>query len=248
MVHSEQDLIIPALEVMRDHPRGVTTTGLIKELTRRLRPTGRDAEILKGRRDTYFSQKVRNLKSHDTLTSRGLATYEFRGRWRITDKGLQYVEENKPVFEAMRSQGFRKRDIHREIERDASDVIIEEGAMEMRTSRQRQRSRRLREAAMRAFQRKGGGRLLCEACRFDFERKYGEHGRGFIEIHHKKPVHEMEITGSSGRLREALTRVSPVCANCHRIIHRKRGEMLSIEQLKGIIKASKQRSLGVFQS
>ena len=247
-MHSEQDLIIPALEVMSDRPRGVTTTELIKELTKRLKPTGRDAEILRGRRDTYFSQKVRNLKSHDALTRRGLAIYEFRGRWRITDKGLQYVQENKPVFEAMRSQGFRKRDIRREIERDVPDVIIEEGAMEMRMGRQRERSQRLREAAVRAFRQKGDGRLLCEACRFDFERKYGEHGRGFIEIHHKKPVHEIEITGSRMRLREALTRVSPVCANCHRIIHRKRGEMLPIEKLKGIIKTSKQRSLRVFQS
>ena len=247
MAYSEQDLIVPALEVMRDRPGGVTTTQLIKELTRRLGPTGRDAEIIAGRRDTYFSQKVRNLKSHDTLTSRGLATYEFRGKWRITDKGLGFVQENKPVFEAMRFQGFRRRDIQREIERDDPDVIIEEGAMETRTTRQRERSQKLRDAAMRTFQQRGDGRLLCEACRFDFQRKYGEHGRGFIEIHHKQPVHEMEMAGSRARLEEALRRVSPVCSNCHRMIHRKRGEMLSINRLKEVIRASQQRSLPVFR-
>jgi len=30
--------------------------------------------------------------------------------------------------------------------------------------------------------------LRCEVCGFDFERVYGDHGKGFIECHHKNPV------------------------------------------------------------
>ena len=37
---------------------------LIDELIMRMRPDGHDQEILKDRKDTYFSQKVRNLRSH----------------------------------------------------------------------------------------------------------------------------------------------------------------------------------------
>lgn len=31
----------------------------------------------------------------------------------------------------------------------------------------------------------------------------------------------------------------PVCANCHRMLHRKRDKVLSIEELKEIVKANK---------
>ena len=37
---------------------------LIKKMEKAMKPTGKDATILAGRGDTYFSQKVRNLKSH----------------------------------------------------------------------------------------------------------------------------------------------------------------------------------------
>jgi 5-methylcytosine-specific restriction enzyme A len=35
------------------------------------------------------------------------------------------------------------------------------------------------------------GKLACEACGFDFRERYGEHGDGFIECHHTKPVHAL---------------------------------------------------------
>jgi len=57
----------------------------------------------------------------------------------------------------------------------------------------------------------------CMVCGFDFERKYGELGDGFIEVHHLKPL--------SKRRNVAPTRiedVSVVCSNCHRMIHKKR--------------------------
>ncbi|MBN1896153.1 MAG: HNH endonuclease [Candidatus Aenigmarchaeota archaeon] len=236
MVYTEQDLIIPALEIMKSHyPNNVTTAQLISELGKRLQPTGHDAETISNRNDTYFSQKVRNLKSHDTLTISGLAEYIAGGIWKITDRRLGYVEENKPVFESMKSQGFKKRQIEKVIDADFSGIIIEEGAMEVRTTSQHERSQKLRSVAVMEFKNRNSGRLPCEACGFDFENRYGEHGKGFIEIHHKEPVHEMEITGSQTTLDEALEKVSPLCSNCHKMIHRKRGEMLSIEKLKAIL-------------
>ena len=70
------------------------------------------------------------------------------------------------------------------------------------------------------------GRLECEACGFDFAKKYGEkRGRGFIECHHNKPLHSLK-PGSKTRLND----LSLLCSNCHRMIHIKQ-PWLEIEEL-----------------
>ena len=60
----ERDLVIPALRAAAANGGEITTTQLIDVLTDEFEPSGTDAEILEGRSDTYFSQKVRNLISH----------------------------------------------------------------------------------------------------------------------------------------------------------------------------------------
>ncbi|MEA1651536.1 hypothetical protein UAJ10_21300 [Nitrospirillum sp. BR 11164] len=90
---SERELAIPTLEAMAKRPDGfIPTSELISELTLAFRPSGHDAEIAAGRRDTYFSQKVRNMVSHrDCSTSfikKGYATYlKERNGFLITDEG-----------------------------------------------------------------------------------------------------------------------------------------------------------------
>jgi predicted HNH restriction endonuclease len=68
----------------------------------------------------------------------------------------------------------------------------------------------------------------CEVCQFDFAVTYGSHGDGFIEMHHLFPMH-------NGRRKTTTEDLRPVCANCHRMLHRGK-EMLSIEELMEIIK------------
>ncbi len=61
----ESDLVVPALRLMSERPDGfISTADLIAELSEVFNPAGRDAQIIEGRSDTYFSQKVRNLISH----------------------------------------------------------------------------------------------------------------------------------------------------------------------------------------
>lgn len=92
--YSEPELVLPALALLGDSPSGLTTSDLIRELTALLRPTGRDAEILPGRRDTYFSQKVRNLVSHKTLIGPGFEVYDpARQHHEITAAGRQFLQE-----------------------------------------------------------------------------------------------------------------------------------------------------------
>lgn len=89
---TESQLVLPTLYLLSQNlEEGLTTGQLIPLLTAMFRPTGTDADILENRNDTYFSQKVRNLKSHDTLTDLGYATYT-DGRYHITPAGLHYLD------------------------------------------------------------------------------------------------------------------------------------------------------------
>jgi len=45
----------------------------------------------------------------------------------------------------------------------------------------------------------------------------------------------MDIGGEKTTLEEALEKVFPLCANCHDMVHRNRGKMLSIEELKALL-------------
>lgn len=88
---AESDLVMPSLRLAANSPGGeIRTSDLIKELTDLFNPSGKDAEIIPGRNDTYFSQKVRNLISHreqeTSFIKNGYADYSGDGI-RITDAG-----------------------------------------------------------------------------------------------------------------------------------------------------------------
>jgi len=88
---SERELVLPTLRLLDDAGRvGLGTSELIQRLTDLFKPTGQDAEILGGRSDTYFSQKVRNMISHRDQPSsfiyQGLADYVGHGL-RISSRG-----------------------------------------------------------------------------------------------------------------------------------------------------------------
>lgn len=61
------------------------------------------------------------------------------------------------------------------------------------------------------------GPLVCQVCTFDFSRRYGVIGQGYIEAHHVIPVSELG-PGAQTRPEE----IALVCANCHRMLHRRR--------------------------
>lgn len=71
----------------------------------------------------------------------------------------------------------------------------------------------------------------CMACGFDFEKMYGARGKNYIEVHHVKPL----STVDEEVMINPETDLVVVCSNCHRMIHRKKNEILSIEELKQII-------------
>ena len=90
-IYTEKDLIIPALQIIANEKYGVTTTMLIEKLMEKLQPSGRDLEILSGRKDSVFSQKVRNLVSHKTIFK--YVDME-NNKMFINDTGLLYITDN----------------------------------------------------------------------------------------------------------------------------------------------------------
>ena len=73
---TETELILPSLYLMSLNNGSVTTTELIQKLRDIMKPSGRDLDILSGRNDDKFSQKVRNLRAHSTFERFGYAEYK----------------------------------------------------------------------------------------------------------------------------------------------------------------------------
>lgn len=96
-------------------------------------------------------------------------------------------------------------------------------ALHRRLERDTTLARRVKEKHLAAT-----GKLVCQVCRFDFERKYGEHGRGFIEAHHTVPV--SKLTAATRTMERDLILV---CSNCHRMLHYGL-RLLSPEELKAM--------------
>jgi hypothetical protein len=92
---SERELVVPTLRLLDDANRGwMATSDIIARLTGLFAPSADDAQILEGRSDTYFSQKVRNMISHrdqpSSFIQKGLAHYDRHGL-RISDEGRSTV-------------------------------------------------------------------------------------------------------------------------------------------------------------
>ena len=67
----------------------------------------------------------------------------------------------------------------------------------------------------------------CQGCGFDFEKVYGDIGKGFIHVHHIKPLHTL---GENYEL-DPKKDLIPLCPNCHAMVHRK-NPVMKVEQLR----------------
>lgn len=72
---------------------------------------------------------------------------------------------------------------------------------------------------------------ICKACAFDFEKVYGEHGKGFIHVHHIIPLNQI---GKRYKVNPE-TDLIPLCPNCHAMVHRFKNKQLDIDTLKSLI-------------
>ena len=68
----------------------------------------------------------------------------------------------------------------------------------------------------------------CRACGLNFAKTYGSIGRNFIEIHHVTPLESPDQEVEIDPHRDLVC----LCANCHRIIHRRKNAVMSVEELQ----------------
>jgi hypothetical protein len=247
---SEPDLVLPALYIINQQP-GITTAKLIDELREIFNPAGEDAEILRGRSDDKFSQIVRNLVSHHTLDQRLgytiLSISETANSTHVlSEKGLKYLQDNIQSLESLFSNNLGYIDTingiaeinkshltGKKITVFDENIFISEGRRKTINTQVYERSKLLRDKAIELYTR--NGRIVCEACGFDFYTQYGEIGQGYIEIHHKKPIFQYEGSDFSKLITAALRNLIPLCSNCHRMAHRRKDKPFTIQELKELL-------------
>ncbi len=71
----------------------------------------------------------------------------------------------------------------------------------------------------------------CIICDFVFQEKYGEVGKGFIHVHHIKPLGEI---GAEYQV-DPISDLCPVCPNCHAMLHMRKPPY-SPNELRAILK------------
>lgn len=96
------------------------------------------------------------------------------------------------------------------------DEGFKEGKKKLRIHVCRERNYKvIKEAKARYKERYG--KLICQICKFDFEGKYGDIGKDFIEGHHMVPISQLN-EGDKTKVNDIIL----VCSNCHKMLHRKR--------------------------
>ncbi len=132
---------------------------------------------------------------------------------------------------SVRRQESLEKTIESDLDSIRDEERFEEGGKRIRYTNFYERDPKLRVAAIRHHG------TVCKACGFDFGYVYGERGAGFVEVHHLRPVSELK----------KQTQIDPekdmtvLCSNCHRMIHRRKNNVLSVEHLTKAIKNSKIR-------
>ena len=70
----------------------------------------------------------------------------------------------------------------------------------------------------------------CKICGFDFEKTYGEAGKGLIHVHHVVPISSIKEEYQIDYEKDLI----PVCPNCHAMIHRKK-EAYTIKEVEDML-------------
>ncbi|WP_210408498.1 HNH endonuclease [Caulobacter sp. FWC26] len=203
-------------------------SALLNRLSAKIHPVG--SATFRNQNGTYM--KLGNFRRLDprftALGKKGLSRgnkdeevvwEEFAGDREKLKKVAQAIREavDSPTFETTAY--------------DDLDEVFEapEGRVLTRVHRTRERNRKLVDTK-KAKVFKATGKLICEACDFDFEETYGSRGRMFIEAHHTKPVEEL---GEEGKTH--IDDLALLCSNCHRMIHVAR-PWLSVEELRAMLR------------
>lgn len=140
----------------------------------------------------------------------------------VADRLINWLERHPLEAEAIEApsdnfeENLEEKDGSAERNFDLANITADETKRRLVTHRRIERKQRIRIAKVVLFKR-DHGTVFCENCTFDFERKYGKHGKGYIEVHHLLPL--------AAILPNTITKLGDLmllCSNCHRMVHRRR--------------------------
>lgn len=242
----EKELRLPALYVIYLNEKA-TTTKIKETLVEVFNPQGEDATLLKDRKDSKFTQKVRNLmSSHKHNGMSQFTSKDSSGYFSLTEDGEKLVETNLINLKYLFDNSFTYEEsislstatyegIHhrKKVYVYPEDYKITEGKVGSKTTIIRERSQKLRNAAIEHYT--AGGTIKCYVCGFDFKDIYGKLGEGYIQMHHEKPIYQYSTDGFEEYISQAVENMKPLCANCHCMIHRNKQKLLSVTELKAIL-------------
>ena len=112
-----------------------------------------------------------------------------------------------------------------------SDELVE-GRIRQVNITSHERNQNLRQRCLEHFG------YVCQVCKMNFEQRYGEIGKNFIEVHHLNP-----ISNTDGEHEvDPVTELVPLCSNCHSMIHRggKDGQPMKLDDLIEVFNSKNQ--------
>jgi len=107
---------------------------------------------------------------------------------------------------------------------DIEDKNLFEGAKKQITVNAYERNSQARKECIEHYG------YICQICDFDFEKVYGDIGKGFIHVHH---IVDISTIGENYKI-DPIKDLIPVCPNCHAMLH-KRKPAYSIKEIKDLI-------------
>ena len=197
--------------------------------------------LFKNKTHRELDRSVLQLTDHDSrgYQSMGILHYlglkgEFRGLFNETSleeaidclnqaDSVEYAEIIKLLEFRLRAE--KQVSLDTELETNQDFIVSKDGAKHTYLTTRYERNLTNRMQAIKCHGTK------CMACGFDFLEFYGERGRDYIEVHHVVPLSTLDEAVDVNPHTDLIV----VCANCHRMIHRKRNEPLTLEQLKALI-------------
>lgn len=116
-----------------------------------------------------------------------------------------------------------------ELPTESLDELFE-GAKRTITVNAYERSKKARDVCIAYWQ------AICAVCGMDFEKVYGDIGKGFIHVHHLVKIADIGQEYAVDPIRDLI----PVCPNCHAMLHKSEPPM-TIEALKAKIRTNTAR-------
>lgn len=179
----------------------------------------------------YVDIEFETLLQRDSPKILGIAELQRRypeQHWTPQSSGTALMQAyEKPVARLWRNRlGAKDTGGTREYKRFHQHLM--EGARNLITATVVERNQAAR---LRCIEQHG---ISCVVCGFDFEKVYGRIGRGFIHVHHLKP-----LASSSKRHRvDPVEDLRPVCPNCHAMLHGGK-QLRSVANLRNRIRGRK---------